>query len=65
MKTLCITSINAVPIYDYSETEDYNARYAMTDLNIGRKLNVITGVRLEDNITRYILSWTRDIPSAL
>ena len=40
-------------IYDYSGTEEYNARYAMTDLNIGRKLNVITGVRLEDNITRY------------
>ena len=40
-------------IYDYSGAEEYNARYAMTDLNIGRKLNVITGVRLEDNITRY------------
>ena len=40
-------------IYDYSGTEEYNARYAMTDLNIGRKLNVITGIRLEDNITRY------------
>ena len=40
-------------IYDYSGTEKYNARYAMTDLNIGRKLNVITGVRLEDNITKY------------
>ena len=40
-------------IYDYSGTEEYNGRYVMTDLNIGRKLNVVTGVRLEDNITRY------------
>ena len=40
-------------IYDYSGTEEYNARYVMTDLNIGRKLNLVTGVRLEDNITRY------------
>ena len=40
-------------IYDYSGTEEYNARYVMTDLNIGRKLNLVTGVRLEDNITKY------------
>ena len=40
-------------IYDYSGTEEYNARYVMTDLNIGRQLNIVTGVRLEDNITRY------------
>ncbi|MFL3015104.1 MAG: TonB-dependent receptor [Candidatus Neomarinimicrobiota bacterium] len=40
-------------IYDYSGTEEYNGRYIMTDLNIGRKLNIVTGVRLEDNITRY------------
>ena len=40
-------------IYDYSGTEEYNGRYVMTDLNIGRKLNVVTGIRLEDNITRY------------
>ena len=34
-------------IYDYSGTERYNASYIMTDLNIGPKLNLVTGVRLK------------------
>ena len=40
-------------IYDYSGTERYNASYIMTDLNIGPKLNLVTGVRLEVNKTKY------------
>ena len=45
-------------IYDYSGTEKYNASYVMTDLNIGSKLNLVTGVRFKktkQNIprTRY------------
>ena len=40
-------------IYDYSGTENYNAKYVMSDLNIGSKLNLITGVRFEENRTRY------------
>ena len=40
-------------IYDYSGTEDYNAKYVMSDLNIGTKLNLLTGVRFEENRTRY------------
>ena len=40
-------------IYDYSGTEDYDARYMMTDLNIGSKPNVVTGIRFEENRTVY------------
>ena len=40
-------------IYDYSGTEQYDARYMMTDLNIGSRLNVVTGVRFEENRTVY------------
>ena len=40
-------------IYDYSGTEKYNASYVMTDLNIGSKLNLVTGVRFEENQTTY------------
>ena len=40
-------------IYDYSGTEQYDAHYMMTDLNIGSRLNVVTGVRFEDNRTVY------------
>ena len=40
-------------IYDYSGTERYNASYIMTDLNIGPKLNLVTGVRFENNKTKY------------
>ena len=40
-------------IYDYDGTENYKARYAMIDLNIGSKLNVITGSRVEEIETNY------------
>ena len=40
-------------IYDYSGTEQYDAHYMMTDLNIGSRLNVVTGVRFEENRTVY------------
>ena len=40
-------------IYDYSGTENYNASYVMSDLNIGSKLNIVTGVRFEKNQTKY------------
>tara|TARA_Y100001980_G_C14555082_1_gene342893 strand:- start:2351 stop:5362 length:3012 start_codon:yes stop_codon:yes gene_type:complete len=40
-------------IYDYSGTEKYNASYIMTDLNIGSKINIVTGIRFENNKTTY------------
>ena len=40
-------------IYDYSGTEHYDAKYVMTDLNIGSKLNVVSGFRFEENRTVY------------
>ena len=40
-------------IYDYSGKEQYNAAYLMSDLNIGQKLNVVTGLRVEKNKTTY------------
>jgi len=40
-------------IYDYSGTEDYNAQYVMTDLNIGPAINLVTGIRFEQNKTKY------------
>ena len=40
-------------IYDYSGWENYLGRYLMTDLNIGSTLNIITGIRFEDNKTSY------------
>jgi len=40
-------------IYDYSGKENYDARYIMTDINIGPKLNLLTGIRWENNITTY------------
>ena len=40
-------------IYDYSGKEDYNAKYIMADMNIGSKLNVVTGLRFEKNETTY------------
>ena len=40
-------------IYDYSGTEKYDAKYIMTDINIGSKLNLLTGIRWEDNTTTY------------
>ena len=40
-------------IYDYWGKEDYVGNYVMTDLNIGSKLNVVTGLRTETNTTTY------------
>ena len=40
-------------IYDYSGREDYDAKYIMADINIGSKLNILTGIRWEDNKTTY------------
>ena len=40
-------------IYDYWGKEDYVGNYIMTDLNIGSKLNVVTGLRTETNTTTY------------
>ena len=40
-------------IYDYSGNEIYNAKYIMADMNIGSKLNLITGLRFEKNETTY------------
>ena len=40
-------------LWDYKGDEDYRANYAMLDLEIGPKLNVITGARIEKNTTHY------------
>ena len=40
-------------IYDYWGKEEYTGNYVMADLNIGSKLNVISGIRSEENITTY------------
>ena len=38
---------------DYSGNEEYSARYVMFDLNLGSRVNLITGGRYEKNITTY------------
>ena len=40
-------------MYDYEGEEDYSASYAMLDMDIGPRLNIITGVRSEKNKTTY------------
>ena len=40
-------------IYDYWGKEEYQGNYVMTDLNIGSKLNIVTGLRTETNTTTY------------
>ena len=40
-------------IYDYSGKEEYTGNYVMLDLNVGPKLNVISGIRTEENTTTY------------
>ena len=40
-------------IFDYSGKENYDGKYIMADMNIGSKLNLLTGIRWEDNITTY------------
>ena len=38
---------------DYSGREDYSAGYVMVELNVGRKIRIIPGVRYEHNRTAY------------
>lgn len=38
---------------DYHGNEDYSAAYAMSEINIGRSLTLIPGVRYERNVTHY------------
>ena len=40
-------------IFDYSGKENYDGKYIMADMNIGSKLNLLTGIRWENNITTY------------
>ena len=39
--------------YDYHGEEEYKASYSMIDLDIGSQLNIITGLRQENNTTTY------------
>ena len=39
--------------YDYNGEEEYRASYSMIDLDIGAKVNVIAGLRQENNTTTY------------
>ena len=52
-------------LYDYEGEENYKADYLMIDMNLGEKLNIITGARIEKNITRYqsYRAWASVIPS--
>ena len=38
-------------IYDYIGEENYDASYIMADIDLGPKVNVVTGVRRETNET--------------
>ncbi len=38
---------------DYHGTEDLLAGYVMSEINFGKKIKFIPGIRLEDNTTRY------------
>ena len=40
-------------MYDYTGEENYNAHYAMLDMDIGSKFNIIAGGRSESNETLY------------
>ena len=40
-------------LYNYAGSENYSASYIMADIDIGSKLNVITGGRFEKNKTTY------------
>ena len=48
-------------LFDYSGEETYSAAYAMVDLSLGSRLNLVTGVRWESNQTSYT-SWQGWIP---
>ena len=41
-------------IYDYIGEENYDASYIMADIDLGPKVNVVTGVRRETNETPII-----------
>ncbi|MBI9072985.1 MAG: TonB-dependent receptor [Melioribacteraceae bacterium] len=41
---------------DYRGTEDYSAAYIMAEINIGKDLMILPGVRYENNITEYTAS---------
>ena len=40
-------------MYDYSGKENYIAQYFMVELDIGQKINIISGARIEINETNY------------
>ena len=40
-------------MYDYRGEEEYRASYGMIDLDIGSKINVVSGIRQETNTTLY------------
>ncbi len=52
-------------LFDYSGEEAYTASYLMADVDIGPKLNVVTGARWERNKTAYSSwqGWLDVIPS--
>jgi TonB-dependent receptor len=52
-------------LFDYSGTENYLAGYAMADMDIGPRLNIVSGVRWEKNKTTYTAwqGWADNIPS--
>jgi len=52
-------------LFDYSGKENYLAGYAMADMDIGSRLNVVSGVRWEKNETTYRAwqGWADNIPS--
>jgi len=52
-------------LFDYSGKENYLAGYAMADIDIGSRLNVVSGVRWEKNKTAYTSwqGWSDNIPS--
>ena len=40
-------------MYDYRGEEEYRASYGMIDLDIGSKINIVSGIRQETNTTLY------------
>jgi len=47
-------------IYDYIGEENYDASYIMADIDLGPKVNVVTGVRRETNETIYYSNESSD-----
>ena len=48
-------------LFDYSGDETYSAAYAMADISLGSRINVVAGARWEKNQTAYT-SWQGWIP---